>query len=304
MSEYWKSLPRKFCETCKCWFADNKASIEFHERGKRHKENVQKRIHEIQKKGLKEYKKQKELEDEMDKIEKAALEAYEKDLQRSSGQQNSNLQQNLKSLDKQISVVEQKANIEKVINAALRKQENTSPENKTELVETPARKWYEAMTDEGYRYYWNIETSESRWDPPEESYVILEEQGIQNAENKETDKESPEDTPSLQNEENKDSNDVSSCAVGPQPRIDPYGQWVVVEHKEPVQYDLELPKLPENYVEVAIPVVKDEEPRLKFKEKTIGQLCDGDSNEEVTFKKRKFNSSCKKNARQRTIDDD
>ncbi|XP_035232724.1 WW domain-binding protein 4-like [Stegodyphus dumicola] len=258
----------------------------------------------IQKKGLKEYKKQKELEDEMDKIEKAALEAYEKDLQRSSMQQKSNLQQNSESLNKQISVVEQKANIEKVINAALKKQERTCPENKTELSETSSRKWYEAMTDEGYRYYWNIETSESRWDPPEESYVVLEEQGIQNAESKEADKENPEDTSSLQNEENKDSNDTSSFAIGPQPRIDPYGQWVTVEHKKPVQYDLELPKLPENYIEVAIPVVKDEEPRLKFKEKTIGQLSDMDSNEEVTFKKRKFNSSCKKNARQRTVDDD
>ena len=32
-TEYWKSNTRKFCEYCKCWFADNKASINFHEAG-------------------------------------------------------------------------------------------------------------------------------------------------------------------------------------------------------------------------------------------------------------------------------
>lgn len=54
-SEYWKSNPRKFCDFCKCWIAENKPSIEFHERGKRHKENVQKRLEEISKKGKEDY---------------------------------------------------------------------------------------------------------------------------------------------------------------------------------------------------------------------------------------------------------
>ncbi|XP_016420041.1 WW domain-binding protein 4-like [Sinocyclocheilus rhinocerous] len=47
MADYWKSQPRKFCQYCKCWIADNKPSIEFHERGKNHKENVAAKISEV-----------------------------------------------------------------------------------------------------------------------------------------------------------------------------------------------------------------------------------------------------------------
>lgn len=54
-SEYWKSNPRKFCDFCKCWIADNKPSVEFHERGKRHKENVQIRLAEMGKKGREDF---------------------------------------------------------------------------------------------------------------------------------------------------------------------------------------------------------------------------------------------------------
>ncbi|KAG2456295.1 WBP4 protein, partial [Polypterus senegalus] len=46
MADYWKSQPKKFCQYCKCWIADNKPSIEFHERGKNHKENVSAKIAE------------------------------------------------------------------------------------------------------------------------------------------------------------------------------------------------------------------------------------------------------------------
>lgn len=37
MADYWKSNAKKFCEICKVWFADNKISIENHERGLKHK---------------------------------------------------------------------------------------------------------------------------------------------------------------------------------------------------------------------------------------------------------------------------
>lgn len=40
MTEYWKSNPRKFCPQCKVWITDNKISVQFHESGKKHKENV------------------------------------------------------------------------------------------------------------------------------------------------------------------------------------------------------------------------------------------------------------------------
>lgn len=81
MSEYWKSNPRKFCDFCKCWIADNKPSIEFHERGKRHKENVQKRLEEIGKKGKEDYENKLKEGDYMKEMEEAALRAYKKDLE-------------------------------------------------------------------------------------------------------------------------------------------------------------------------------------------------------------------------------
>uniref|UniRef100_A0A7E4W5C5 WW domain-binding protein 4 n=1 Tax=Panagrellus redivivus TaxID=6233 RepID=A0A7E4W5C5_PANRE len=49
MADYWKSNAKKFCEVCKCWFADNKLSVEHHERGARHKAMVQNRLRELSK---------------------------------------------------------------------------------------------------------------------------------------------------------------------------------------------------------------------------------------------------------------
>ncbi|KAI0988363.1 hypothetical protein GJ496_009069 [Pomphorhynchus laevis] len=47
MTDYWKSNPKKYCEFCCCWYADNKISIEFHESGNRHKSNVTNRLQRI-----------------------------------------------------------------------------------------------------------------------------------------------------------------------------------------------------------------------------------------------------------------
>ncbi|KAK2549713.1 WW domain-binding protein 4, partial [Acropora cervicornis] len=119
-AEYWKSQPRKLCEFCKCWITDNKPSIEFHERGKKHKENVQRRIEEVinsvsrailspnipitviyilklltlcytqvQKKGREAVKVQKQLQNDLAAIEEAALKAYQKDMNIQPSVQNS-----------------------------------------------------------------------------------------------------------------------------------------------------------------------------------------------------------------------
>ncbi|CAL8111721.1 unnamed protein product [Orchesella dallaii] len=81
MADYWKSLDKKFCDICKCWLADNKASIAFHESGKRHIENVQKRLKDIQKKNKQDEKKEKKLEYDMKMIEQAANAAMKKDME-------------------------------------------------------------------------------------------------------------------------------------------------------------------------------------------------------------------------------
>ncbi|GFT56417.1 WW domain-binding protein 4 [Nephila pilipes] len=251
MSEYWKSLPRKYCDICKCWFADNKASIEFHERGKRHQDNAQKKIQDIQKRGIKEFKKQKQLEDDMAKIEKAALAAYKKDLQNNLEalpNSNSNLiSSNVANLSSNVEVSRNSKTIEPnkhkenvtvkkekrsdVLKRVKIKKEDTSEtlknvEVKEEVEET--RKWYEAMSDEGYKYYWNIENSESRWEPPEDGYVSLEEQAkLNSVVVTETDTVQIKERP----EEDEENNTVEPSSFGPQPKIDPYGQWITVENK-------------------------------------------------------------------------
>lgn len=80
MSEYWKSIPRKYCEFCKVWFQDNKSSVEFHERGLKHQGNVRRHLSEVRKKGAQKEREQNHMDAEMRKIEHAAMVAYEKDL--------------------------------------------------------------------------------------------------------------------------------------------------------------------------------------------------------------------------------
>ncbi|GFY49280.1 WW domain-binding protein 4 [Trichonephila inaurata madagascariensis] len=324
-SEYWKSLPRKYCDVCKCWFADNKASIEFHERGKRHQENAQKQIQDIQKRGVKEFKKQKQLEDDMAKIEKAALAAYKKDLQNfaeilpnsnpdlidntiANLSNNVELSRNCKSTEPKkfkqnvIAKKEKTSNASKPVKVKKEVLETNSNVSVKQEEVTETRKWHEAMSDEGYKYYWNVENSESRWEPPEEGYISIEEQAQLNSQAV-----TENDTPQIKEEpkeEEENNNCVEPSSFGPQPKVDPYGQWITIEKKEPVEIDLQLPKPSENIVEVVIPLSKDNT-SLKFKEKIVGHLEDTDPSETVTFKKRKFfGLSGKRNTRQRNLDDD
>lgn len=80
MSEYWISQGRRMCTYCKCWTADNKASINFHEQGKNHKENVKKKLDELRKKGLADAKSKQNEQSDMEKIERAALASLKKDM--------------------------------------------------------------------------------------------------------------------------------------------------------------------------------------------------------------------------------
>ncbi|KAH0559024.1 hypothetical protein KQX54_000690 [Cotesia glomerata] len=79
--DYWQSQGRKFCDFCKCWIADNRASIDFHENGKKHKENVSKRVKQIYKNSTKQAKIRKKFESDLENMEKAAMAAYVKDVE-------------------------------------------------------------------------------------------------------------------------------------------------------------------------------------------------------------------------------
>lgn len=160
MADYWKSQPKKFCEACKCWFADNKASIDFHEKGKNHQANVQQRIKDIMKKGKKMYKAKQNYENMMDEINQAALRAFEKDVE---------------GRGSKVDKLQYAAEEARLKERAAEKQEEVGSLSSAEVV----KPWFEAVTPEGETYYWNMKTGESIWEKPSLGYVSLAEQQLQ-----------------------------------------------------------------------------------------------------------------------------
>lgn len=79
MASYWKSQPRKMCDICKCWISDNKASIDFHERGKSHQEKKKKYLNDVRKRSHQQHKEEQNLDSYLRNMEKAAKKQYEKD---------------------------------------------------------------------------------------------------------------------------------------------------------------------------------------------------------------------------------
>ncbi|XP_064481580.1 WW domain-binding protein 4-like [Ornithodoros turicata] len=232
MADFWKSQPRKYCEACKCWFADNKSSIDFHEKGKNHQANVQRRIREVSKKGQKMWKAQQKHENIMDKINEAALYAYSKDVE-SSG-----------------SAVGKMQLLEEASKLKERRAQKFEEQAQRESINI--KTWFEAMTTEGQTYYWNSETGTSSWEVPASGYIPLSEQHPTAVPEEST---KPEDTEET---------------FGPQPRGNPYGEWRTVETKAPRKVDLQLPSKPE-VEEVTITVPKDE-PKARFTEKKVDSL--------------------------------
>ncbi|XP_066287990.1 WW domain-binding protein 4-like isoform X2 [Branchiostoma lanceolatum] len=158
MSEFWKSQPRHFCEFCKCWIADNKPSRDFHEKGKRHKENVERRIKEVREKSEEHWKVQQENKDFLQQMEAAALKAAAKDI---ASDPSLASQYGIKApVHRPPSV-----NIDTVSSWAV-------PGKKVEeKVSQPEREedigpWIESTSPEGYTYYYNTVTEESQWELP------------------------------------------------------------------------------------------------------------------------------------------
>lgn len=297
MTEYWKSQARKYCEFCKCWFADNKVSISFHENGKRHKENVQKHISQLSKKSAKEFKQKEKIDDDIKKMEAAAMAAYLNDVKNNADITSQNINE----------LLNQSGSSDTAIVVA------NAPTSKA----APA--WEEVKSEDGSSYYWNTVTNETTWDTPDE-YVSVADQEKNKLKDETQDKKKQKLKKQQQKQAQKDVHMEVNAHIarermrelavnkdhpppikkfvdyGPAPRATkPYGSWTPVVN-EPVEHiDLQLPK-PEK--ELPPPPVIVQPEIIQFKEKRVESLGD----EPVEFKKRKFNNP-KRNMRQK-IDDD
>ncbi|THD20918.1 WW domain-binding protein 4 [Fasciola hepatica] len=172
MTDYWKSNPRKFCDVCQCWMADNKISVQNHESGMRHKANVEKKMNELQRSSVNSVKEKQEFQKNLQKINDSAFVGMMKDIARDP------------SLAKRYGIVlteEQKL-------AHKRESQPKNKETGASLPEKPPTQvyceWREATTPGGQKYYWNAVTKESRWTPPEGVTVAPESLTVKQEKNK------------------------------------------------------------------------------------------------------------------------
>ncbi|XP_065130899.1 WW domain-binding protein 4 [Paramisgurnus dabryanus] len=154
MADYWKSQPKKFCQYCKCWIADNKPCIEFHERGKNHKENVAAKIEEIKKKSVAKAKQEKKMSKEFAAMEEAAQKAYEEDLKRLTGTGES-----LSPAPAPAPARPQTKSKKFEVKGKMKVKESRK-------IQTGSI-WVEGRTDDGQIYYYNTITGESQWENPD-----------------------------------------------------------------------------------------------------------------------------------------
>lgn len=298
MTEFWKSNARKFCEFCRVWFADNKSSIDFHERGKKHQENVKRKLGELRKKGLKQHEEQQHTKSYLQQMEEDALKAFKKDAQKDS------------SL---VSQYNQAAVEYKVRQYQEQQEQEPKPPKQQEGT------WYEGKNEDGYSYYWNDVTGVSQWEQPA-TFVPLQEAAESSSEeetseeNKKEKSEKTDDADSGAEEEDDDKKDGDDdkddeddkkeektnrentkekehTQKGQKRKSDAYGGWTEVVEEDSTPVDLQLPESAQNYISQYQPQVEQRQPKeeAEFGTKTITSLGSASSSSggPVGFKKRK-----------------
>ncbi|XP_034470008.1 WW domain-binding protein 4 [Hippoglossus hippoglossus] len=160
MADYWKSQPRKFCQYCKCWIADNKPSVEFHERGKNHKENVAAKISEIKKKSMDKAKQEARMSKDFAAMEEAAMKAYEEDLKR--------MEREAAGLGPLVEAPTTPRPKPVVICQTKKQYKKELKSNKKSAKQRETQVWAEGRSEDGHTYYYNSVTGESRWEKPQD----------------------------------------------------------------------------------------------------------------------------------------
>uniref|UniRef100_A0A1I8PWL5 WW domain-binding protein 4 n=1 Tax=Stomoxys calcitrans TaxID=35570 RepID=A0A1I8PWL5_STOCA len=342
MADYWVSNERKYCDFCKCWISDNKASISFHENGKRHKLNVAKRITDISRNSEKAEQEKRKMDLEIRKMEEAAMRSYAMDIH-SKGDLTARSINAVMAAG--VGPSTSTSNSSGKVDAKYRQQDPlrlagpSDDEEDGPRVSVGAQKvdhsavpnaslWVEGKNDEGYSYYWNVKTNESVWEPPKEGYLSYEEyqrindiavqqQELQQAEEAKKFRENVNEEvarynreklkaykrpPSIQ-EQKAEKELKQSFKTEEDAKAPVMGQWQVVESKPPpAPVDLELPQVNNHYVAPVVSDIPYEPPVKRFKEKTITNLDPEVASGTSTFFKKR-KFAAKGNARQRLDDD-
>lgn len=181
-ADYWKSNDRKFCDFCKCWIADNKPSIAFHEGGKKHKANVERKLNEISKKSAQDEKIKQKMDYDIRRMEEAAYKAYANDV----ANMNINLSTEAKEALAYLAhteaksvatpTIETKGNLpgpsalpkhaidplrpppEVLEEDEQEKRDRMRKQQSQQAAVTENSLWCEAKSEEGHTYYWHIKT--------------------------------------------------------------------------------------------------------------------------------------------------
>ncbi|XP_073827222.1 uncharacterized protein [Musca autumnalis] len=342
MADYWVSNERKYCDFCKCWISDNKASISFHENGKRHKMNVAKRITDISRNSEKSEQEKRKMDLEIRKMEEAAMKSYTMDIH-SRGDMTAKSINAVMSAGVGPSTSSGNANMAPPPSTKYRQQDplrlagpededdgpRVSVAKKPDPNDVPnASLWVEGKTDEGYSYYWNVKTNESVWEAPKEGYLSWEEyqrindlavqqQELKQAEESKKFRENVNEEVARYNRERlkvyqryttaaekKEEEELrETFKTEEEAKAPEMGQWQVVEHKPPpIPVDLELPQVNNYYVAPVVSDLPPEPPVKRFKEKTITNL-DPEVASGTSTTFKKRKFAAKGNARKRLDDD-
>uniref|UniRef100_A0A0K0ENT3 WW domain-containing protein n=1 Tax=Strongyloides stercoralis TaxID=6248 RepID=A0A0K0ENT3_STRER len=79
MADYWKSIPKIWCTTCKCWYAGNNIGITNHEKSNKHQNSLRNALRNSAKVAEETVKKQNDINHAIIQMEQAALASMKND---------------------------------------------------------------------------------------------------------------------------------------------------------------------------------------------------------------------------------